>query len=268
VRYVANVDSSEARLRAVGREISPNDVVVQMGIRAVPDSVAPGGTTTLEVYIASRVTGVGTGRERVPALRELLARSVPRLIGAVGYNRNALTLAPNATTARRVRNTSLSNPQERITIPPTGWDGRDTVLVRIPAVAVAGNTDWTRILIESFEWNGMVLDSAQSGRFTAKPCEAGGKRLVTSAKAAGLSVVAPNPAKDALHLVYTVREDSFVEIALLDMHGNVAQTLLAKEQTAGEYSIDAALQNIPSGAYTVRLQTAGTVLSKQVRVVR
>jgi hypothetical protein len=269
VRYVANVDSSEARLRAVGRELSPNDVVVRMGIRAVPDSVAPGGTTGLEVYIAERRTGIGTGRERVPELRELLARSVPRVSGAVGYNRNVLTLQNGATTARRVRNTSPQNVQERITIAPTGWNGLDSVMVRIPAVAVAGNTDRTRLLIEAFEWPGMVLDAPlDSVYFTAQACMAGGKRLVTSATGASLSVVAPNPAKDALRLVYTVREDSYVRVELLDLHGNVAQTLVGEEQRAGEYSLEATLKNIPSGAYTVRLQTAGTVLSRQVNVVR
>jgi Leucine-rich repeat (LRR) protein len=267
VRYEANVDSAEARLTAVGRTLLPNDMVVRVGVRATEDSVAPGGATVLEVYIASRTMGFAPNQTE-PRLVDLVRRANPVISGAVGYNKNVLSLSPTATTARRVRNTSPANSQERLTIPPTGWDGLSPVLVRIPCVAVAGNVDWTRVVLETIEWKGIVLDSAQSGEFTAKACAAGGKRLVTSAKATALAVVAPNPAKDVLGVSYVVREDGWVTLWLVDARGEVAQTLVQEEQAAGEYSLQARLKNVPSGAYTLRLVSAGAVKTVRVDVVR
>jgi hypothetical protein len=172
-------------------------------------------------------------------------------------------------TAQRVRNTSPANSQERLTIPPTGWDGLNPVLVRIPCVAVAGNTEQTRLVLETIEWKGIVLDASVDGVFVAKACVAGGKRLVTSAKAASLSVVAPNPAKDMLSVSYTLREDGAVTLELVDMHGTSVQTMVQGEQAAGEYSMTTRLKNLPSGAYILRLVSAGgTLKTHKVEVVR
>jgi hypothetical protein len=268
VWYQTDIDSAEARLTAVGRALSPNDLVVRLGVRATEDSVAPGGATTLEVYIASRVMGFPPN-EREPRLLDLVRRANPVISGAVGYNRNVLTISPTATTAQRVRNTSPANSQERLTIPPTGWDGLNPVLVRIPCVAVAGNTEQTRLVLETIEWKGIVLDASVDGVFVAKACVAGGKRLVTSAKAASLSVVAPNPAKDMLSVSYTLREDGAVTLELVDMHGTSVQTMVQGEQAAGEYSMTTRLKNLPSGAYILRLVSAGgTLKTHKVEVVR
>ncbi|TAE22123.1 MAG: hypothetical protein EAZ92_16130, partial [Candidatus Kapaibacterium sp.] len=64
-------------------------------------------------------------------------------------------------------------------------------------------------------------------------------------------------------------EDGFVNVDLIDAQGKVAQTLVAEEQASGEYSIQAALaRTVPSGSYTLRLQTAGVVKTVRVNVVR
>jgi hypothetical protein len=59
-----------------------------------------------------------------------------------------------------------------------------------------------------------------------------------------------------------------VEIALVNAGGNTAQILVSEEQAAGEYTLTKALKNVPSGSYTVRLQTSNGVVTKRVNVVR
>lgn len=265
VRYVANVDSSEARLQAYARNLSANDVVVRMGIRAVPDSVAPGGETLVELYIASRTTGFGVV-ERVASLREMVSRAVPRISGSLTHHRQVMTLKNGNSVARRLRNSV--GTRETIIIPTAGWDGIDTVILRMPFISLAGSIDTTVLRLEAIDWPGMVLDIPADGRFVAKPCLAGGKRLVTSAKPVSLSLAAPNPAKDVVQLGYTVREDGYVHLVIVDMHGKIVQILVAQDQGAGEYNLQATVKSLPSGAYTVHLQTGGTVKTQRLDVVR
>jgi sugar lactone lactonase YvrE/Leucine-rich repeat (LRR) protein len=266
-------DTVEVQAQALVRPPEPADVAVRFGIRAVDaqsqkqDSVAPGGTTWLEIYIAEG------------SVDSLLRVAQPEMRAVVRFEKNVLALSSNERTVRALRAVNAAERVQRVQVPPTRWDGRNPVVARFECRAVAGDITTTALELESVQWGGIgaskepwerkvYILAPQNGAFTAKACVAGGTRLVTSAKATQLAMIAPNPAKETISIAYTLREDSFVEIALIGASGNTVQMLVAEEQAAGDYSITKALNNVPSGSYTVRLQTNAGVVTKRVNVVR
>ena len=264
-------DTVQTSFRAVAREARREDVFIKVSIKAVEDSVAPGGAVTLELAL-SPLPG--------SSFQQIVRSATPSFRGTLRWNPQVLALATGERGLRAVPMPAAAKPTssneavlQQFTIPQNFWSGLTPMLLQVKAVAVAGNTDATPLVLENLEWGGGVgtvyIDALENGTFTAKPCEAGGgKRLVTSAKPTQLAVIAPNPAKEQVSIAYTLREDGFTEIALIDANGKTVQTLLAEEQTAGEYNITRALKGVPSGAYTVRLTTQGGVVSRGLNVVR
>jgi hypothetical protein len=262
------IDTVTISSRIFARRARPEDMFVRIGLKAVEDSVAPGGAVTLELSILPLGNSTFTS---------VLRAGTPSFTGSLRWNPNVLALSPNEKGVRPIRlDTSTSSrrtasPLQQFSLAPgLFWDGRSGLLLRVSGISVAGNTDVTPLILDNFQWGAgtVFIDSLIPGKFTAKACEAGGKRLVTSAKATQLAVIAPNPAKDELNIAYTLREDGFVEIALVNAGGNTAQILVSEEQAAGEYTLTKALKNVPSGSYTVRLQTSNGVVTKRVNVVR
>ncbi|TAE30507.1 MAG: T9SS C-terminal target domain-containing protein [Candidatus Kapaibacterium sp.] len=266
-------DTIDVPVTAFVRPPEPSDVEVRFALRPVnergekQDSIAPGGRTWLEIYIAEG------------NLDSLLRVAQPEMRATVSFDRNVLSVAPNERGVRVLRSNSVGERLVRVQVPPTRWDGRNPVVARFECRAVAGDTVKTAVSLENVQWGGVGASKAswerrvfllapENSTFTALACEAGGTRLVTSAKATQLAVVAPNPAKESVSISYTLREDGFVEIALIDASGRTAQILLSEEQTAGDYTTTKALKNVPSGSYTVRLSTQNGVVTKRVNVVR
>jgi Leucine-rich repeat (LRR) protein len=269
VRYEANVDTAETPLNANARFLRPGEAVARVGVRMVPPSAPPGAAVVMELYLESSPDNPLTQAQR----DELYLQITPTVRAVVNYSHQVLLLSnTNANTiARRIRNTAPRNRIERIEVPFAGtWDRRTNTLAQIPCVAVAGDIDVTKLFVEDIDWQNVAveLDTVRFGTFRAEACEAGGKRLVTTAKAQSITALAPNPAKDVLTIAYTVREDSFVEIALVNMLGSVIVTAVAKEQAAGEYVLTLPVQNVPQGAYLLRFATPNAVLTRRVEVVR
>jgi hypothetical protein len=264
----AQMDTAGVSIRAVSREAHREDVFVKVGVKAVQDSIAPGGAVTLELYVVPLSDGAGNAGNYLQIVRA----AQPSFAGTVRWNPNVLALESSERGARQVRiENSTDATLKSFAIPTSFWSGRTSTLLTLQARSVAGNTDVTRLEIENLQWGAgtVFVEEFEMGKFTAKACEAGGgKRLVTSAKRAQLAVIAPNPVKDEVSIAYTLRGDGFVEIALVGANGNTAQMLVAEEQAAGEYTVTKTLKNVPSGSYTVRLQTSNGVVTKRVNVVR
>jgi hypothetical protein len=165
-------------------------------------------------------------------------------------------------------------------IPQTSWDGRNHSLLRFQARAVAGEVDKDALLIEDIKWGNparkpeaweakVFVEDPITNYFTAQACVAGGKRLVTSAKATTATAVSPNPVKNgSAEVSYTVREDGDVVIELVNASGQVAKTLVSGNHLAGEYVVSFSTQDTPSGAYMIRLQAANSLVFKRVNIVR
>ena len=265
------LDTLLVSVRGIAREPQKNDAALFLGIRAVPDSVAPGGTTTIEVFIRDSSNKAA-----------VLAAAQPQFQGAVRINRQVLSLAKtNTNGARSIPERTGTSDVQRIAIPQTSWDGRSDVLFRFDALAVAGSTDVSKLEIENLAWGNLTaqaqrqpwesqvfIEEPQSSVFVAKACEAGGKRLVTSAKATALAVVRPNPVKDVAEVAMTLREDGAILLELVNMQGKVLKTIATGDHLAGEYALQVNCADIPSGTYMIRLRTNNDALSRALTIVR
>jgi hypothetical protein len=205
----------------------------------------------------------------------------PTARGSVRFSPSVLALAADETGVRR-RNPSDTAQTASYSLPQTNWAGRDSVLYRIQAVAVAGPIDSTDVAIEDIVWGGaasaqsnLQMAAFENGRFRAILSQAGGSRRIAprstfALASAGAQIVhlSPNPAKDALEITYFLPESGLVELALLNAKGEIVQTLAQEVQASGEHRLQARIDRLPSGSYTVRLLLNGRAATRQAQIVR
>lgn len=257
----ATVDTVTTPLVQYGRTKLPTDVVAKIGLRVVPASAPPGAEVMVEIYLDGL-----SNDDRARLFRS----SIPNFSATLRFNRNVLALG-NISVARPIRNTAPNNSSQRCAVPTTFWNGTSTVLLRIPCRAVAGNTDTTTLVLEELKWGDGTLQIADvlEGGFKVQTSQAGGKRLISStSNGLALVSISPNPTADVLHVVYTLGDAGWTELSLLDIRGNVVQSLTRSVQSAGEQSVQSSLKNIPSGTYMLRLESGGEVVTRRVEVVR
>jgi Leucine-rich repeat (LRR) protein len=264
------IDTVLVPVRGFARLPDSADASLRLGIRATPDSVAPGGTTTIQVYI------VEDNKQAV------LGAATPVLQGTVRFSKQVLNLSRTGTNGARIlRERTQTNDLQRITIPPTNWDGRNDVVFSFAANAVAGKIDVTKLEIENIAWGSrdaqtqrqpwesqVFIEDPKDSNFTAMACRAGGKRLVTSAQATSLAVIRPNPVKDVAEVQMTLREDGSITLELVNMSGQVVKILREGEHRAGLHEMMLDCSHIPSGAYMLRLRTNERVVSERIQIVR
>ncbi len=86
--------------------------------------------------------------------------------------------------------------------------------------------------------------------------------------ATAMIALAPNPAADVVEILMDIPSyDPQSTLDIIDLHGNVIVTI-ATSLARGQMVIPAQLQSIPSGTYMVRLQSAGTIVVRQMNIVR
>ncbi len=293
VRYsFASSTSSQARIdtgvvrvgvRASAVIIPRDSLFLEFGIRPVRDSVPPGGSVDVEVFIKVDSSKLSEERARV---RRVVQNLNARLFeGSIRYNPNVLSLIPNLY-FEELTNATAANAFQRasIYVPRTLWNSADSlVIARVPFRVVSGNTNITPLIIEEiflgpdrrtpgqrkiFIDQSISVTGATQGRFIAGVCEAGGLRLTTTARAVNLTAIRPNPVQDAAELTYAVREDGFVALELIDLQGNILQTLVRGDHAPGEYLLTMDTKNLPSGTYFLRLRTPSDVKTQKVQVVK
>ena len=89
----------------------------------------------------------------------------------------------------------------------------------------------------------------------------------------GLTGNVPNPFNPATQVRFSLARDGMAEIDVLDLQGRVVRTLLSGIMTAGEQTVrwdgrDDAGRNVASGAYFVRLRSAGQVATHKVTLMK
>jgi hypothetical protein len=87
----------------------------------------------------------------------------------------------------------------------------------------------------------------------------------------GLDFIAPNPARNAARIEYTVARAGPVRLEVADVTGRVVATLFRGDQAAGRYPASwdgtAGNEKLPAGIYFVRLTTLGqSFASKLIRI--
>lgn len=256
-----DLDTTQVEFQTYARLQTPNDIVIQVGVRALDDNVSPGSPVRLEVYLRSS-----------KSLESIIKAGQANFQGKIRMNNQVLVLDRGETGLRldNSRKPSLDGLQGYI-LPPSFWLGRSEILARIRCIAVAGTTNTTSLVLENFVWGegSVIIDSLINGSFTAMVSRAGGTRLIAPAKTTLiLTGIAPNPVKDAMDIRYSLAEGGFVTIELLDTRGNVVQSLKQEAQVSGEYTLNAKIGWLASGTYTVKISMDGEVATQQVKIVR
>ncbi len=75
----------------------------------------------------------------------------------------------------------------------------------------------------------------------------------------------PNPVVDNIHLTYGLSKRSAVSIELMDIRGQLIETLLNKTQDAGEQSFDKMI-SLSKGIYMINMSVEGKKVSKKLIV--
>lgn len=153
------------------------------------------------------------------------------------------------------------------------YNPQNDELISIPCVATLGSTDHTMITIDNFSWlNSSIVTETQTqnGKITITgTCEQGGVRLLIPSTSVTTLATRPNPVQNSLQVQYGLREPLTVTLELMNMNGQVVQTIFRDQQkTEGQYILTSDLSTIGNGVYILRLTTNRGVLTTRVDVVK
>lgn len=234
-----DLDTVPVSFAPYGRLHLPSDVPVQIGLRALDSNVAPGSRVRLELYLVSSRN-----------LDSVFKAARPTFRGSFRMNSQVLASDESLGAIRPLNSSIRPDGYKAYTISPLFWSGRTNTLALFQCVAVAGATDSTMLILDQAEWGegSVLVDSLIAGKFRVKTSQAGGKRLI-SPKTTTVSItsLAPNPAKDMLEMTYSLSEVGFVEIALLNVKGELVQVLVQEVRSSGNHTLQSRVDRLPSG---------------------
>ena len=83
----------------------------------------------------------------------------------------------------------------------------------------------------------------------------------------------PNPFNPSTTISFVLDEQSYIEIRVFDLRGNVVRTLLTDELLAGSHSVewdgkDSKMESLPSGTYLVTLKNQQSVFSEKIQLIK
>jgi len=108
--------------------------------------------------------------------------------------------------------------------------------------AFSGTTDWVNPYVETFPSNSLPSNYV-------------------------LNTPYPNPFNQSQFIQYTIAEETFVSLTVIDLLGRHINKLVNKKQLPGEYSVNWKPKNIPSGLYYLVLQTDfGRLVQKTIHL--
>jgi hypothetical protein len=153
------------------------------------------------------------------------------------------------------------------------YDPKSNILISIPCVATLGNTDNATITIDKFRWtNSAIITETQTQNGTIHLtgiCDEGGVRLFIPANTSTSLTTRPNPIQNTLQIQYGLREPLTVTLELMNMTGQVVQTLVKnQQQVAGQYILMNDMSLLGNGVYQLRLVTEVETLTTRVDVVK
>ncbi len=268
-------DTLSVKIQVYARLRRADDIVIRPGIRAVPDSAAPGDTIRLEIYLSSESS----------SNEAILRASQPTFSGIFSLNGNLAQLLstgdvrPIGQTLNNGRGV-YNGGRRYFQMPLQRWDDRSSILYRIPMQAMAGDTDLTEIQLSQFQWGNQASSSSPnsnifilpplSGLLRIKTCTAGGKRLFTAAKTTtfALQSAFPNPADTHFEVAYTVNEKQNLSLSLYNARGNLVRSIKSALHEAGEYSERLETGFLATGTYFLRLSGETTIQQRVVNVIK
>jgi hypothetical protein len=74
----------------------------------------------------------------------------------------------------------------------------------------------------------------------------------------------PNPFYDQTTIRYSLSHDSHIRLAIFDIYGKEVKEILDQDKTAGIYTLELQLEDLPSGVYICRLHTENKIESSRM----
>ncbi len=150
------------------------------------------------------------------------------------------------------------------------------ILTTIPLKSSLGRVESTSIDFEQIRWfdtDGNAVDydtDFLSGYFKQIGiCEEGGKRFFNPNGETGIGTLSPNPAEDKIHIDFSVTEEGYTEITMINLMGETVATFFAEDVSDfQERQIIADVSELGSGQYILQFKTPTYIERHKVVVVR
>jgi len=78
----------------------------------------------------------------------------------------------------------------------------------------------------------------------------------------------PNPFNPSTNIKYVIKKTSFVTLKIFDVLGREVATLINKEKSPGEYTVEITAENLASGVYIYKLKAGSFTQSKKMIILR
>ena len=156
------------------------------------------------------------------------------------------------------------------------WDPAttpDSIIARIPLIALLGDTDVTELELLSVTMEGPrgpVTTATVDGRFTLEGlCLTGGTRLLAQSDGGvAIRAVIPTPVRTDLRIDYHLIESGDHTMVLVDATGARTLTLFEGIMLPGSYTLTHHLSTLPNGLYHLVLETPTRVEISEVIIAR
>ncbi len=253
IRWIADLDTAITDMSGIGKTCT-----------TVPD--------TAETLIALRDITAQAG-EKVNLVLYIAQQKNMNLPGAPKNFTAKIRYNPTMLFNERTQNVCVNTDVTDCQIEVSGTLGSGSDLALIPCIATLGSSDNSTLTLEDFQWTDGTVKSitqTQNGKITITgTCEQGGVRLYIPASNSTSLTTRPNPAQNSLQIQYGLREPLNVTLELLNMTGQVVQTIINNQaQAAGGYLLTADLSLLGTGVYQLRLLTGVETLTTRVDVVK
>lgn len=146
----------------------------------------------------------------------------------------------------------------------------DTLLLNMQFKAVLGNSDFTKVKLESFKWTECESDisTLDSAVKIIDICEAGGLRLFDSkAVVTNLKQNYPNPFDKSTKIEFSTSQASKAQLIIANLLGETIASFDYDCQANIQYELNLDAVNLPSGVYCCRLIINGKEYNRIMRKI-
>ncbi|MCX6156851.1 MAG: M14 family zinc carboxypeptidase [Ignavibacteriae bacterium] len=116
-------------------------------------------------------------------------------------------------------------------------------------------------------WDGWYVDNINVTAFQTVPTSVGNNGGVLPVKYE-LNQNYPNPFNPVTKINFALPKDGFVKITIFDLLGREVRTLVNESKTAGYYSVDFSGENLSSGFYFYKMESASYVETKKMMLIK
>jgi len=145
----------------------------------------------------------------------------------------------------------------------------DSIIKKVKFRVGLGNDTTSPLKLENIvpAGKGRIVIFDEPAKFTLKGyCQEGGNRLFESESKILLGLISPNPTDVSSEIDFSVIENGFYKLYIIDVNGRVIINLMEKILSPGSYNCLLNTTNIPSGKYFCILETPTRKMSKQIEI--